>query len=373
MMLLILGIVLFIVLILVHEWGHFIAARRNGVEVEEFGLFFPPRAKVLTKKNGTEYTLNWLPLGGFVKLKGENDADRRPGTFGAATTWVKTKIMLAGVVMNLLTAFLLLTLLALIGMPKLIDNQFTVKSDTKITQSNVLSARVTEGSPASKAGVANGDVLKSIGLPGEPAAIIDSAQDLPQVTERYAGKEVVVTYISDGEEKQGNTTLLSKEAVAKSRKTDNPKGHLGISPTDYSLQRSTWSAPVVAAGLIKQFTVLTFQGIGTALSSLFHGDTQKASEQVSGPVGIFVVLKQGTLLGVEFVLMIIAVISLSLAIMNALPIPALDGGRLFVLLMSRLFKKPLTQEIEEMIHGIGFLFLIGLIILISIVDVRRFF
>lgn len=373
MILLILGIVLFIGLILVHEWGHFIAARRNGVEVEEFGLFFPPRAKVLTKKNGTEYTLNWLPLGGFVKLKGENDADRRPGTFGAASTWAKTKIMLAGVVMNLATAFLLLTLLAIIGMPKLVDNQFTVKSDTKVVQSDVLSAQVTSGSPASKAGLSNGDVLRSIGQPNKQATQIKQAKDLPHITEQYAGKEVVVTYVSDGQEKQVKTTLLSKEEVEKSRKTDNPKGYLGVSPTDYTLQRSTWSAPIVGAGLIKQFTVLTFQGIGTALSSLFHGDTQKASEQVSGPVGIFVVLQQGTLLGFEFVLMIIAIISLSLAIMNALPIPALDGGRLFVLLVSRLIKKPLTKEVEEMIHGIGFLFLIGLIILISIVDVRRFF
>lgn len=372
MTLLILGLVLFITLILVHEWGHFVVARRNGVEVEEFGLFFPPRAKVLTKKNGTEYTLNWLPLGGFVKLKGENDADKRPGTFGAATTWVKAKIMLAGVVMNLLTAFALLTLLALIGMPKLVDNQFTVSSDTKIIQSDVLVAQVTNGSPAQKAGIQSGDVLVSLS-DGKNKATISSATDLPEATKKFAGQEVNVTFINDGQEKQAKASLLSKNEVDKSRKTDTPKGYLGISPTDYSLQRSTWSAPIVAAGLIKQFTVLTFQGLGTAIGSLFQGDTKKASEQVSGPVGIFVVLQQGTLLGFEFVLMVIAIISLSLAIMNVLPIPALDGGRLFVLLISRATKKPLTKEVEEMIHGLGFLFLIGLIILISIVDVKRFF
>lgn len=373
MWLLILGLILFIGLVLVHEWGHYIVARRNGVEVEEFGLFFPPRAKVLTKKNGTEYTLNWLPLGGFVKLKGENDADTKPGTFGAATTWVKSKIMFAGVAMNLLTAFVILTILALVGMPKLIDDQFTVKSDTKVVKNEVLTNSVENGSPADKAGIKQGDVLRSIQEPGQSASTITQAEDLPAITKKYAGKEVKITYVSGGDEKNSITTLRTEKTVNESKKTDNPKGYIGIVPSEYSLQRSTWSAPLVAIGLIKQFTILTFQGLGTAISSLFHGDTQKASEQVSGPIGIFVVLKEGTLLGFEFILMVIAIISLSLAIMNALPIPALDGGRLFVLLVSRVLKKPLTKETEEWIHGAGFLFLIGLIILISIVDVNRFF
>src|SRR3989344_5871180 len=101
--LLILGLLLFVGLVVVHEFGHFIMARRGGVEVEEFGIGFPPRAKILGRKNGTTFTLNWLPLGGFVKLKGENDADTAPGSLGAAKLNTKIKIMLAGVGMNLLT------------------------------------------------------------------------------------------------------------------------------------------------------------------------------------------------------------------------------------------------------------------------------
>ncbi len=374
MWLLILGLVLFIGLVLVHEWGHYIVARRNGVEVEEFGLFFPPRAKVLAKRNGTEYTLNWLPLGGFVKLKGENDADTRPGTFGAATTWVKAKIMLAGVAMNLVTAFVLLTLLAAIGMPKLIDNQFTVASDTKIIKQDVVAGHVSEKSPAEKAGLVRGDVLKSIGKSGQASSdVITSPDDLPKITKKYAGEKVDITYVRAGQKKTTTAMLLTQKEVDKSRNSNQPKGYLGISPTEYTVQRSTWSAPIVAAGLIKQLTLLTFQGLGTVISSLFHGDAQKASEQVSGPIGIFVVMRDGSIFGIEFLLLIIAVISLSLAIMNALPIPALDGGRLFVLLASRALKRPLTKEVEEWIHGVGFLFLIGLIVLISIVDVNRFF
>src|ERR1700754_4793476 len=103
----ILAIILFMGLIIVHEWGHYIAARRNGVEVEEFGLGFPPRAWGKKRKDGMVLSLNWLPLGGFVKLKGENDSDTRKGSFGAATLAVKSKVMLAGVGMNLLTAFVL--------------------------------------------------------------------------------------------------------------------------------------------------------------------------------------------------------------------------------------------------------------------------
>src|SRR3989344_7592742 len=150
-LLLIVGLLLFIGLVVVHEWGHFIMARRAGVDVEEFAIGFPPRAKILGKKKGTIYTLNWLPLGGFVKLKGEHDADTAPGSFGAARLKDKIKIMVAGVTMNLVVAFLLLTSLAWLGIPKLIDNQFTVVSDTKTIKSSVFVGYVEPNSPAAKA------------------------------------------------------------------------------------------------------------------------------------------------------------------------------------------------------------------------------
>lgn len=367
------GILLFIFLVLVHEWGHFIVARRNGVEVEEFGLFFPPRIKTLARRNGTEYTLNALPLGGFVKLKGENDADRRPGTFGASKFSVKTKILLAGVGMNLLTAFIMLTILAWVGMPKLVDNQFTVASDVTVMRNDVLAAVIETDSPAAKAGVVKGDILTAIGLSGQILSPINSPEDLPKLTAKYAGQEVMLVYVRDNTEKSAELTLHTKTEVTTSKKTDKPFGYLGITPTKYSLERYTWSAPIVAAGTIVQFTALTFQGLGTAIGSLFQGDTTKASEQVSGPVGVFAVLQQGSLYGFQFMLFVIAIISLSLAIMNALPIPALDGGRLFVLALFRVMKKPLTKEREEAIHGAGFLVLMGLIVLITIIDVKRFY
>jgi regulator of sigma E protease len=386
-LLLIVGIILFIGLVVVHEWGHFIVARRNGVDVEEFGIFFPPALYRRKTKGGWDFTLNALPLGGFVKLKGEHDSDTEKGTFGAATLGVKSRIMAAGVVMNLLTALVLFTILALIGMPKLVDNQFTVKSDTHVVSSKTLVGFIDKGSPAQKAGLQPQDQLTKIGLPGHAPVNVTSSEDLPKITQRFAGQKVNVYYTHEGNQQQSTTTLLDKKTVEASKKTDNPKGYLGIVPNDYVIQRSTWSAPVVAVGFSAQVTALTFQGLGHALGGLGsliagavtgndaarqNGQTS-ASSQVSGPVGIFVILKDGSLLGYQFMLMIIAIISLTLAIMNILPIPALDGGRLWITLFTRAIKRPLSAKREEAINATGFLVLISLIILITIVDVHRFF
>jgi regulator of sigma E protease len=371
--LLILGLLLFVGLVIVHEFGHFMAARRNDIEVEEFGVGFPPRAKVITKKNGTTYTLNWLPLGGFVKLKGEHDADRQKGSFGAASLKAKVKVMLAGVGMNLLTALIIFTVLALLGMPKLIDNQYTVAKDTKVSKKEVLIGYVEPGSPAQKAGLQQRDQIVSVGLPGQTPVVITTQDQLPIVAKQFAGQTVQITTLKDGQPVTKTVALRGAKEVADSQKTDQPKGYLGISPTEYVLQRSTWSAPIVAAGMIVQFTKLTLHGLGTAISSLVHGHAKQASAQVSGPVGIFVLLKDGSILGYQFILLIIAVISLTLAIMNILPIPALDGGRLFTILFYRLIKKPLTAEREELINGIGFALLMVLFLVITFVDVKRNF
>lgn len=387
-LLLIIGIILFIGLILIHEYGHFIAAKRNGVDVEEFGLFFPPRIYKKKMKGGWDLTVNALPLGGFVRLKGETDTDKQPGSYGAASLWVKTKIMAAGVFFNLLTALALFTILALIGMPKLIDNQFTVKSDTRVVSSNVLFGYIDPGSPAANAGLKSQDQLKSIGLPNQTPIKVENADKLPSITKQFAGQQVNINFVRNGQDQSKRATLLSTKTVEASRKSDNPKGYLGIVPAEFTVQRSTWSAPVVAVGFSAQVTQLTFKGLGSALGGLgsliagaITGNTEarqngqtKASEQVSGPVGIFVIMKDGSLLGYQFMLMIIAIVSLTLAIMNILPVPALDGGRLWLTLFTRgVIKRPLAAKTEELINAIGFLVLITLIILITFVDVKRFF
>ncbi len=375
----VLGLLLFIGLILVHEWGHFIVSRRNGVEVEEFGLGFPPRAKILTKRKGTVFSLNWLPLGGFVKLKGEHDIDDEPGSFGAASSWVKTKIMLAGVVMNLVTAFVLLTVVALIGMPKILDDQTTIWSDTKIikhpdNEGVIKIGEVLDGSPAAQAGLQAEDQIVSV----DGEAITTSSR-VADITSENAGQAIEVTV------RRGN------EDITKQITLNDESPHLGVgsysAQSGLEIRRSTWSAPVVALGVTKDFTIATFKGLGSALKGLgsiiagaVTGNTParqagqtEASGQVSGPVGIFYVLYEISQQGIGLVLFIIAIISLTLAIMNVLPIPALDGGRLFVMLIFRAAKRPLKPALEERIHGTGFVTLMLLFLVITIVDIRRFF
>ncbi len=367
---LILGVILFIGLVIVHEWGHFIMARRGGVEVEEFGIGFPPKVwgkKIKTQKSEFLFSINLLPLGGFVKLKGENDSDKRHGSFGAAPLMTKVKVMMAGVFMNLVTAIFLFTLLAVIGMPKLVENQYTVQSDTKliseVKNADVVKvAEVGKNTPAEKAGIKSGDQILS--LAGTDIKQIDTVGALAK---ENAGKQVSVVVMRDGQVANLNVTLNSE---------NKGEGYLGVvsesGAEGHEIRRSTWSAPVVGVGLTAQFTKMTFSGLGKAVSSIFKGDTQTAKEQVSGPIGIAYILNQVSKIGFNFVLMVIAIISLTLAIMNVLPIPALDGGRLFVTLVFRALKKPLTKEREEMIHGSGFIALMGLFILITIVDINRF-
>jgi regulator of sigma E protease len=370
------GFILILLLVVAHEAGHFFAARRNGIEVEEFGVGFPPRAKVLTKKNGTEYTVNWLPLGGFVKLKGEHDSDTEPGSYGAAKLSAKVKVMLAGVGMNFLIAYILFTIIALIGMPQLVDNQFTVDSDTKVVTQQVLTGYIEPESPAAKAGLELNDQIVSITQKSNcsdcKTYTLSEESQLGEATQSLAGQEVEMIVVRNGESVTLTTTLLDEQTVTASKETDNPKGFLGVVPTEFITQRSTWSAPVVGAGLTIQFTKLTFQGLWGIVSGLLQGDTTQATEQVSGVVGVGYIFSSASFLGPVFMLLIVAVISLSLAIMNLLPIPALDGGRLFVTLLYRAMRKPLTQTAEERIHGTGFVLLMVLFVLITIVDVNRF-
>lgn len=391
--LLVVGLLLFVGLVVIHEWGHFIMARRNGVEVEEFSVFFPPRLYSRTTKDGWKFSIGLLPLGGFVKLKGEHDTDTAPHSYGAASLLAKSKIMAAGVFMNLVAAYVLLLMLTLIGIPHLVQDQFTIQRDTTYLSHatyQVHAGTVEKGSPADKVGIKVDDTIMSIGVADKQDSV-SSQDELPKLTSKYAGQTVVIRYEHAGHQKQAYLSLRSKADIATAKKQGKSEGYLGVSvyqtQKNLTVTRSTWSAPIVAAGLMKQYTVLTFQGLGKALAGLggtiaggLTGNTAarqaaqtEASSQVSGPVGIFFVFKYGAELGYKFILLIVAIISLTLAIMNILPIPALDGGRLWITLFTRAIKKPLSPHREEVVNGVGFAVLMALIILISIVDVRRFF
>jgi regulator of sigma E protease len=392
--LLIVGLVLFICLIITHELGHFWFARRNGVKVEEFGIFFPPTLYRHKTKGGWDFTFNLLPLGGFVKLKGEHDSDTAKGSYGAASLKAKSKIMFAGIGVNLVTAFVLFMLLALIGMPQLVGNQFTVASDAHYTSRATLHTQVVSvesGSPAAAAGLKKNDDITALEPVGTKANNVSITSNLATLTKRYAGQRVTVQFVRGRQHKQVTMQLRSNADVAAAAKQGRQVGYMGVGTDPWqdglTVVRSTWSAPIVAAGTMGQLTGLTFEGIGKALAGL--GGTiaggvtgnkvarqaaqTEASGQVSGPIGIFFVFKYGAALGARFILMVVAVLALTLGVMNLLPIPALDGGRLWLTLFMHAIKKPLTARREELINATGFAVLLALIVLISFVDVRRFF
>lgn len=371
-----LGLIILVFLVVVHELGHAIVAKRNGVVVEEFGIGFPPRAWAKKLKNGVLFSLNWLPLGGFVKLQGEHDAASHKGDYGAATFWQKTKILLAGVVINWITAVVLLTILAITGLPKVIPNQFTIASDSSSVKQAVEITALTSGLPAEKAGLKPGD--KVLRFDGQP---VPDTQSLIDQTKAAHSKTVEIVYSRDGEESTTNVTLLD----------DANKPVFGAGLGQRELLKSTWSAPIVGVVTTVQFTGVTLQGLGSLLVNLVsglvlqlspdqstrqtaHDNLQQVSESVAGPVGILgTIFPQAEKAGPTQLLFLTAIISLTLAVMNVLPIPALDGGRWFVMALFKLFKKKLTKEREEKIQTAGFLTLMGLIVLVTIGDVTKLF
>ncbi len=404
----IVGLLILMFLVTAHEFGHFIAARKNGVEVEEFGIGFPPRAIAWRKVDGkwrrikkTEWkkmpgeglvlSLNWLPIGGFCQMKGESDADTRKGSFGKASFWSKTKILFAGVAMNWLVAFLVLTVLAWIGMPHLLPNQFQIDDDTQlVVKTPVTIGKIEEGSPAALANLREGDVVRQMRYMGcsEPdcddsdgeRVQITTTDDLLAFDAKYAGKKIWMTY-------ERNSDIMTSEIQL--NKADD-KYILGATIGGTVYYRSTWSAPVVGFMTTLQLTGETFKGVGELVWNLCSGvvrqlnvfdsgarksgaeAVQKAGDSVSGPVGIIGVLFPNMMSsGANTLLFLTAIISISLACMNVLPIPALDGGRWLLILIFKLRKKKLTKEVEEKIVGRAFAALLIIVAIVTVLDIIR--
>lgn len=398
----IIGLLILMGLIVAHEFGHFIMARRNGVRVKEFGIGFPPRMVAWTrnpkwqKGNKKEkkwlrlpksewgkeqdsliFSLNWLPIGGFCAMDGESDADTRPGTFGAASFWAKTKILFAGVVMNWLVAAVVLTVLAFTGMPQFLNNQFRIDNDSKIIGDGVTVHSVVEDSPAARAGFQAGDRLLKVA--DEEIVYPDTVTTYGSA---HAGQEVQYLVERNGEQKTLTATL----------NPSGPEYALGIQMSyGQTFVRSTWSAPLVGVGTTLQLTGETFKGLGDLVWNLVSGvarqfspnaavredgknDLATVGDSVSGPVGIVgVMFPAFAQAGAANLAFLAALISVSLACMNVLPIPALDGGRWLLIAIYKLRGKKLTKETEERIVSRAFMVLLALIVIITVLDIVKLF
>ena len=348
-------LIIFTILVVAHEFGHFTAARREGVTVEEFGVGFPPR--VFSRRKGkTLYSINLFPIGGFVRLKGEDGSEKGKGSFASLTFWPKTRIIMAGVVVNLLIAYLIFTFLLIIGIPPLGQDlpSFGPVKPSQSGESSLTVFGVTKDGSASKGGIAQGDNIVSI----DNKPLEDNAQ-LRAYTIENKGKEVIIVISRNGQE-SSKTVMLG---------SDEKTGVLGVSAEKIQLTSyAWWAAPFAALVLMVQFVLATLAAFGNLIIGLFA--RREVSQQVSGPIGIVSVFSQIVNFGPRFVLLFVASISLSLAVINALPLPALDGGRQFVLILQKLGLK-VTPERENLYHLVGFVALISLMIIISISDIAR--
>lgn len=348
-------------LILIHEAGHFMAARRAGVTVEEFGIGLPPRVRTLFTSRGTQFSLNWVPFGGFVRLKGETAitaAERnQPGCFHRASFGAKVLILSAGVTMNFLLAFLLLTFGFSMGrwIPTYLTlSDMQAHADRGIIRMmpGVLVEKVLSGGAAAVAGVPEQSILLKVdGIP------VTAAE---QVGEIQAKKRHVTYTIRTGE----TYTLTLKD------------GKAGVVISTYPRELS---APLRGIGIsmllalreTKIMTVQTMLGIRALFSSL--AQTGRVPEGITGIVGIAQLTYTSVQAGFMTYLRLVALLSLSLAILNVLPFPALDGGRLLFILVEAVTRRPLNRRFEAFSNALGFSVLIALILLITFYDIIRLF
>lgn len=358
-------------LVFVHELGHFLTAKRNGIRVDEFGFGFPPRLFGFVKDEAgryrivwgnkepehsdTVYSLNWIPLGGFVKIAGEDGHDTSdPESFASKSAWTRIKVLGAGVVMNFLLAWVLISLVFMLGMPQPIDPS----EHGKYPNAKIQILSVASGSPAEIMGLKMGDTIISInnkkitGLDEVSGEITShKGQSITMIIDRF-GERVTVS---------GTPRV---ESVAN-------EGALGISFSETAVV----SYPVHEAiyrGAISTYniTMAILDAFGKMIASIFGGS--KSQLDVTGPVGIVYLTKQMSDLGLPYLLQFAALLSINLGIINILPIPALDGGRILFILIEKLKGSPVSRKTEGMVHQIGFVLLLLLMLFVTIRDFAQF-
>jgi len=353
-------IVLFVfilgVLVVIHELGHFVTARLAGVRVLEFGIGFPPRARVLRSKGETLYTLNWLPIGGFVKLEGEDGtAKQDPRSFAAQRLPTKLWILVAGVGMNVVLAFVIFAGITWLASPFIGIRFHEVQPD----------------SPAAVAGLKPGDAIVAIN--GERYQFLTGPSALDGLRSR-AGETVVLTIDDESRNRRDVSVTLRPKADV-----DANKGALGISGVDKPFeayfygeyaQNDLPTALNTGAQETVRWMGLIVGGLGSLIGSVASDPT--APPPVAGPIGIAsqigdIFWNSGPIL----TLYVAGILSANLAVVNILPFPPLDGGRMLVITLKSIVGERISLRAERLTYVVGFVFLFAFLIWITGFDIAR--
>lgn len=350
------------VLVLIHEFGHYALARLIGVEVEEFGLGLPPR--IFGRKIGkTIYSLNWLPIGGFVRLAGEDQEEslkfqvsslKYNKYFWARTKKERAAILIAGVTMNLLLA---------IGITAVLLTQGVLEPAGRVRIE-----KVQPGSPAQTSGLKENDVVTALiaisAIPGKPSTSVSIAtpKQLIDATRSNAGETISLTIVRDNRE----------QTVAVTPRKNPPQGEgpLGIAITDLELKMFAWQeipGEAIRINLLRARDM--FAGVAQTITRLAL--LQAPSADVAGPIGIARVTGEAVKFGWKAVLEFVSILSLNLAVLNILPIPALDGGRLAFIFLEKAIGRRIRPAWERASHQVGMIILMALILLVSIADILK--
>lgn len=360
MLTVIIFVVVLSVLVFVHELGHFVVAKRAGMKVEEFGFGFPPRIFGI-KKRETIYSINWIPFGGFVKILGEDGEHRdNPRSFSAAKPGIRAGVIVAGVVMNLILALILLSIGNGVGL------RIGLTDDKLLNQAKDIKIQiiqVVENSPARAVGLRILDEIVSARV-GNEIKYFKSVIDVQSFVNENRDREVTL------EVGRGNKT---SEIKLVPRLNPPPgQGALGIELAATGIIKYPWYQAVYKGAEDTFFiTGQIVFSYGTIIKNIFT--TGHPGVQLSGPVGIAVVTGQAAQIGFAYLIQLVALLSVNLAILNIVPFPALDGGRLLFIGIEKIKGNPVPKKVEATINAVGFAFLIALMFYVTTKDIQRFF
>ena len=362
----ILFLIVLAVLILSHELGHFIVAKKSGVRVDEFGFGFPPKIAKF-KKGETTYSLNLIPFGGFVKIHGEEGQDAGdPRSFGSKPIWTRSLIISAGVIFNVALAWVLIIAGFSLGMPVGVSS---APKGAEIKNQKVIILEVAKNSPAEQAGILAGDELAGFSRVGDASDFIS----------QNAGKEIEIRLRRNTRHlavkpPSGGLTAKADFSVKITPRINPPAGEgaLGIAMDEIG----TVKLPIHRA--VIEGTKMTYNVVvGTAVSLFYFvvgaikGDVGLGA--IAGPVGIAGIAGSAAKFGFVYFLSFIAFLSINLAIINILPFPALDGGRLLFLLIEKIKGSPVSPKISSVVHGAGMAILLTLMLMVTYRDILKLF